>query len=167
MSVPFAAAPVYHLDASGRIWHGHGSEFRVFRTSFAGDTTLEVLLDAQPAPVSKEEIAEWEQGENVKQFRAIGGQIDLGKIPKVKSFFDGLYQSPDGDLWVSVPTAPNEAAFAVFNGEGHYLGRLSAKGVSRSPYLSPVVRNDRLYLAGQDELDVPKVFVFRIEKRKP
>jgi hypothetical protein len=168
MGVPFAPSAVYHLDKRGRIWHGFGSEFRVFRSSVAGDTALEIRLDAQPAPVTKAEVEEWEQGESVKRFRGMGGQLDMSRIPKVKPFYDGLYVSPDGDLWVSVPAAAGEATFAVFNAEGRFLGRLSAKGVTRYPYLpAAVVHNDRLYLVGQDELDVPKVFVFRIEKGRP
>ncbi|HLG05554.1 MAG TPA: 6-bladed beta-propeller [Gemmatimonadales bacterium] len=165
MGVPFAPSPEYYLDATGRIWHGHGSEFRIFRTSFAGDTIMELVVDAQAAPVTDPELAEWEEGQSVKRFRELGGRLDMDRIPKVKPFFDGLYRSPDGHLWVSVPAGADQATFAILDSAGRYLGRLEATGVRRYPYVPPVVRNDRLYVAGSDELDVPKVYVFRIEKR--
>ena len=99
MGVPFAPGPVYHLDRSGHLWHGHGSEFRIFRSTLAGDTVLEVTLDAEQAPVSAEELEEWEAGPGPQQFREMGGELDLGRIPGAKPFFDGLYQDPEGYLW--------------------------------------------------------------------
>jgi len=164
MQVPFTPTPVYQLDPAGRIWHGHGSAPRLVRTGFEGDTTMEVLLDATPAPVTSAEIAEWEAGEFVKQFREAGGRIDLDRIPKVKPFFDGLTVDPAGNLWLSIHAAPMETVFAVVDSGGRYLGRVQASGFRRNSYVPPVVRNDRLYLSGFDELDVPKVYVFRIAK---
>ena len=164
MGVPFAAAPVYHLDSAGNVWHGHGSDFRIVRSSFAGDTIMEIVLDAVPAPVTEAELAEWESGGSVAQFRQMGGRIDLDRIPKVKPFFNGLYLDPERYLWVSVPAGPMETVFAVFDPEGRYLGSLKLDGLRRDTFLQPVVSNGKLYLVGRDELDVQRVYVFRIEK---
>lgn len=164
MGVPFAPEPVYHLDGRGGIWFGHGSEFRVFKTTFAGDTLLEIVLDATPAPVTAAELAEWEAQPFVARFREIGGRIDMDRIPKVKPFFDALYVDPDGYLWVSVPAGPMEMAFALFDGDGRYLGRLQVDGLRRDVYLEPVVRGGRLHVVGRDELDVQRVYVFGIER---
>lgn len=166
MGVPFTARPAYHLDAAGTIWHGHGNAFRVARSTLAGDTIMEIVLDAEPAPVTAAELAEWERSEStsVNRFRAMGGQLDLDRIPKVKPFFDGLYRDPEGYIWASVPAGPQEAVFAVFDSGGRFLGRLQASGFRRNAYVPPVVRNGRLHLAGQDELDVPKIYVFRIAR---
>lgn len=164
MGVPFAPGPARHVDGGGNIWHGQSSEFRIVRSSFGGDTLMEILLDEVATPVTAAELAEWEGGEGVKQFREMGGQLDLSRIPKVKPFFDGLYVDTGGYLWVSVPAAPMEVVFAVFDPEGRYLGRLQADGFERVPFLSPAVRNGRLHLVGRDELDVQRVYVFRIER---
>jgi len=164
MGVPFAPGPVYHLDRSGHLWHGHGSEFRIFRSTLAGDTVLEVTLDAEQAPVSAEELEEWEAGPGPQQFREMGGELDLGRIPGAKPFFDGLYQDPEGYLWASIPTQPSETLFAVMDPEGRYLGKLRIQGVERVEWVEPVVRNGRLYLVGRDELDVQRVHVFRIDR---
>ena len=164
MSVPFAPGPVYHLDSTGSVWYGHGSEFRIVRSSVAGDTIMEIVLDAVPAPVTDAELAEWEAGESVARFREMGGRIDMSRIPKVKPFLNDLYLDPEGYLWVSVPVGPMETLFAVFDPEGRYLGGLQLNALRRDTFLQPVVRNRRLYVVGRDELDVQRVHVFRIER---
>lgn len=163
MAVPFAPGPVYHVDGRGGIWHGHGSEPRIVRSSFDGDTIMEILLDAEATPVDPAELSAWEAGQSVRQFREMGGRLDLSRIPKVKPFFDDLYLDPDGHLWVSVPAPPMEVVFAVLDREGRYLGRLQVSGLNRDTFVPPVVRNRRLYVVGRDELDVQRVHVFRIE----
>ena len=162
--MPFTPSWVYHLDDTGSIWHGHGGDFRIFRSSFAGDTITEIVTEAVPAPVTSEELADWEAGPGVKQFREMGGQLDMGRIPKVKPFFDDIYVDPDGYVWLSVPAGPAETVFAVVDPEGRYLGRLQVDGIKRDGSLSPVVRNGVLYWVGVDELDVQRVYGFRIER---
>jgi hypothetical protein len=163
IGVPFASAAVYHLDGHGGVWHGHGSRFRLVRSTLAGDTTLEILLDAAPTPVTAAEIQEWESDPGIAQLKRMGGRLDRSRIPTTKPFFDGVYTDPDGTLWVSVPGGPAEAVFALFQADGRYLGRLRASGFSRG-LVPPVVRNGRLYLVGQDEMEVQRVYVYRIEK---
>lgn len=164
MPVPFAPGAVYRLDGQGGVWHGHGSEFRLIHSALSGDTIMEILLDAAPAPVTTAEIEEWESRTSVARFREMGGRLDMSRIPRSKPFFDGVYVDPDRHLWVSVPAGPKEAVFAVFDPEGRYLGRLQANGLKRDRFLPPVVRNGRLYLVGRDELDVQRVHVFRIDR---
>jgi hypothetical protein len=164
ISVPFAAEPVYYLDGRGGVWHGHGSEFRITRSSFTGDTLLQIVLDAEPAPVTAEELAEWESGQTISRFREMGGRLDMSRIPNVKSYFDGLHLDPDGYLWVTVLAGPTEMVFAVVDPTGRYLGRLQANGLVRDSFVPPVVRNGRLYVVARDELDVQRVHVFRIER---
>jgi len=164
MGVPFTPSAVYHLDATGRLWFGHGSEFRIFSTSFGGDTLMELIVDGEAGRVTAAELAEWEQGKSIEQFREMGGQLDLDRIPESKPFFDALFLDPDGHLWVSVPARPNETTFAVLDSGGRYLGRLTAPGVRPDRFVTPVVRNGRLYVAGRDDLDVPKIYVYRIAK---
>jgi hypothetical protein len=164
MGVPFAPGAVYHLDGRGGLWFGHGAEFQIVHASLAGDTIAEILLDIEPAPVTEAEVAEWEAGESVTQFRNMGGRLDLERIPKVKPFFDDLYLDPDGYLWVSVPGADMEVMFRIFDPEGRYLGPLRLTGLERDRWVPMVVRGGRLHLIGRDELDVERVYVFEIER---
>jgi 6-bladed beta-propeller len=163
-SVPFAPHPVFHLDGRGSVWHGHGSAFRILRSSLAGDTLAEILLDVEPAPVTAADLADWEASDIVKQFRDLGGRLDLGRIPKVKPYFDDLYVDPEGHLWVSVPGASGGVVFRVFDPDGRYLGPLQLTGLERLRWVPIVVRNGRLHLVGQDELDVQRVYVFEIQR---
>ena len=162
MTIPFTTGPMYHLDPHGSIWLGNGREFRLTRTSMAGDTIMDLVLDAEPTAVTQEDLAEWEKDPGVQRFLEMGGDLDRSRIPAVKPFFEMVYVDPDGNLWASVPSGPEETAFAVFDSAGRYLGRLEANGFKRNVYIPPVVRNDRLYVVGSDNLDVPKVYVFRI-----
>jgi hypothetical protein len=165
MRVPFTPAPHYYLDGKGSIWHGHGSVFRIARSTFAGDTLMEIVLSGEPAPVLPEEIEEWQSSTPlVARFNELGGKLDLGRLPKVKPFIDDLYVDAEGFIWVSLPAGPREIAFAVVDSSGHYLGRVQASGITRDVFVPPVVRNRKLYVVGRDELDVPRVYVYRIER---
>jgi len=164
MGVPHAPSPVYYLDGSGELWHGRGHEFRILRATLAGDTTMEILHEAVAAPVSAEEIAEWQSGSVVQRFREMGGNLDVSRIPETKPFFDDVLVDADGYLWVSVPAPSLEVIFALFDPDGRYLGRLRATGLWRDTYLRPVVRNGRLHVVGRDELDVQRIYVFRVQR---
>lgn len=164
MAVPFAPGSVYHLAGNGDLWHGHGSEFRLFRSTLAGDTLMEILVDAEPVPVTPGEVDEWAAGSGPERFRQLGGELDMDRIPDVKPFFEGLYVDPDGYLWIQVPTDPGRGLLKVVDPDGRYLGSLELEGFELYPWMDPVVRNDRLYLVGHDELDVQYVYVFRIER---
>ncbi len=164
MGVPFAASSVYSLAADGSIWHGHGSEFRIFHSTPRGDPMAEIVLRGEPAPVTDEEIEEWEAGAGPARFRAMGGELDLTRIPRAKPFFSHINVDPDGYLWLTVPAGPSQAVFAVVDPDGRYLGRVKLEGVNLDPFIPPVVRGGRLYLVERDELDVPRVSRFRIER---
>jgi hypothetical protein len=164
MGVPFAPEPFHYLDGDGEVWHGHGAEFRLVRSTLSGDTLMEILLDAEAASVTAAELEEWERGPGVVRFREMGGQLDMNRIPRSKPFLESVYRDPDGHLWVSVPSGSDETVFAILDADGRYLGRQRLEGVRRLRWVPPVVRNGRLYLVGQDELEVPRVHVYRIER---
>ena len=147
------------------IWHGHGDSPHIFRSTFAGDTVLEIVIDWPRAQVLPEELAEWEANSSVTRFREMGGVLDRNRIPKAKPFFDGIFVDPDGYVWLSVPAGPVQTVFAVLDPQGRYLGRLQVDAAERDAFLAPVVRNGRLHFVGKDELDVQRVYGFRIEGR--
>lgn len=162
MGVPFAPAAIYSLDDRGTIWHGHGGEFRIVQTSLAGDTLMEILLDATPIPVAEEELREWEGSAGVTRFRDMGGRLDMDRIPKAHPYFDRITVDPDENIWVSIPGNRGDVRFAVFDPSGRFLGHVTTTGVARETFVRPVIRNGRLYLVGRDELDVQSVHVFEI-----
>jgi len=164
MSVPFTGNPDYHLDGAGGLWHGHGSLPRLYHSAMQGDTLTEIVFGHDPFPVAPEEIAEWETQPSLERFRSLGGQLDMSRIPAVKPYFDGIATDARGNIWLTVPAAPSTPTFAVFDPDGRYLGQLQVSGMTREQYVSHVVRNDRLYFVGRDELDVQRVYVYRIDR---
>lgn len=164
MGVPFAPGVVYHLDARGDLWHGHGSAFRFFRSTLAGDTLMEILVEATPVPVAEEELREWESGPGVTRFREMGGRLDMERIPKNHPFFDRITLDADDNIWVSIPAGRGEVRFAVFDPTGRFLGHVTTTGLARDSFVQPVIRESRLYIVGRDDLDVQSVYVFDIVK---
>jgi hypothetical protein len=67
---------------------------------------------------------------------------------------------------MTVPAAPGVVRFAVIDPDGRYLGELDVHSANRDEYVAPVVRSDRLYFVGRDELDVQRVYVYRIMKSR-
>lgn len=164
MPIPFSPSAIYHLDSRGYVWHGHGSEFRIFQLTLAGDTPMELTLNTTPPPVTEDNREEWLASEIAVLWSSRGWPYDTERIPEVKPFFEEIYVDLEGYLWVSVPADGSEVAFEVFDPTGRHLGRVQAGGFERLSWVPPVVRGGRLYLAGRDELDVERVYVFNIER---
>jgi hypothetical protein len=166
IGVPFAGAPQYYLDGNGGVWHGHGGTPRLYHSTFPGDTLTEIILQTEAATVTPEEIEEWEAQPALERFRTLGGKLDISRIPAMKPYFDGITIDPEGYIWLTVPGAPQRAVFAVLDPDGRYLGQLQLPGVARDAYVPTITRNDRLYFVGSDELDVQRVYVYRIGKSR-
>lgn len=66
-----------------------------------------------------------------------------------------------GHLWASWPAPPMQVRFAVFDSVGRYLGEVGFDGVEQVERLPPIIANDRLHVATQDELGVQRVEVFQ------
>jgi hypothetical protein len=164
IGVPFTARPVYNLQPSGDVWHGHGSSPTVYRTTIAGDTLMEIMLATDAYAVTPAEVSEWESTEAVERFRSMGGKLELERIPTQKPYFDDIMLDPEGHVWLGVPAGANETVFAVIDETGRYLGRLRAEGVLRESFVRPIVRNDRVYWIGRDELDVQRVYAYTIDR---
>lgn len=164
MSIPFTAGPVYHVDDAGTLWHGHGARPRLYRSTLAGDTLLDIQLALTPEPVRQEEIDEWANGEAIERFTSLGGDLDLSLIPENKPYFDAIEVDAEGFVWLARPTTAGATAFVVLDPDGRYLGRIDLPGVERDPYLQPVVRGGRLHFIASDDFGVQRVHVFDIER---
>lgn len=163
MSVPFAGGPKFRLDG-GELWFGHGGKPSIYHATLVGDTLAEILIDTEPVPVTSAEIDAWQGTPGIERYKAMGGKLDLDRIPDVKPYFDDIVRDADGNTWLPAPAAPHVVAFTVLDPDGRYLGQLRIDGVARESYVSPVVRNGRLYFVGRDELDVQRVYVYGIDR---
>lgn len=162
IGVPFAGRVQYCLDGSGGMWMGHGGTQHLYHVTLAGDTLAEVVLSMEAAPVSPEEIEEWQEQPAIDRFKQMGGKLDVGRIPKNKAFFDGITEDDEEYVWLTVPTKPQRVEFAVLDPDGRYLGGLGLDGMNLETYIRPIIQNDHLYFVGRDDLDVQRVYVYRI-----
>lgn len=162
--VPFAARSVTNLDATGDVWFGHGSSAHLYRMTLGGDTLLETVWTGDAYPVTSADLSDWESSRAVEQFKAIGGKLDLERIPTRKPYFDDIILDSEGYVWLGVPAGPAETVFAVIDADGRYLGRLQVEGMVREFFLRPIVRNDHVYWVGRDELGVQRVYVHTIDR---
>lgn len=162
MGVPFAGRPYYYLDGNGGIWFGHGGATHLYHTTLQGDTLAEIILATEPTPVTQDEIDEWLGESMVAEFKSRGGKLDVSRIPSTKPYFDGITIGERGFIWLTVPTPPMQTLFVVLDQDGRYLGQLRIDGTAREQYVPPIVRNDHLYFIGRDDLDVQRVYVYRV-----
>lgn len=164
LSVPYVPRAAWHLSQDGTLWWGFGREYRILKLDLGGDTLASLVgNDQHSTPVSSDDLMEWEQNRSVTSFKERGGVLDIDRIPKTKPFFTHVFVDDERFLWVDISTADRRTAFDIFDERGAFLGRLST-GIRRSPYVKPRFRNGRVYLVGVDELDVPFLHVYRIDR---
>lgn len=160
-SVPFTPGLVTAFDPAGFIWTGVSDDYRLHRTTPEGDTVEVVARAYEPVAVSPAErdsaVARLRE-----QFGGQGG-IDASRIPETKPPFVAASASPDGHLWVLTTAARGDTlrSYDVFDPDGRYLGPVTTPQRIRP---SPHIQGDNVYGYVTDELDVPFVVRWRIEK---
>lgn len=162
VGVPFYPGGTRALDPRGFFWTSGGgtNDYRIARTTFAGDTTLLFESRRPPEPVSAEE-----RDSAISRLREITGQeLDWSRIPAEKPVVQGIFLDASGRPWVRI-TAPGDtlAAWDVFGRDGRYEGT-AVTSLRVAPYRDPVVLGNRLYTVVTDALDVPYVVRARIRE---
>ncbi|MFC1530212.1 6-bladed beta-propeller [Gemmatimonadota bacterium] len=183
--VPFA--PTYHWAISyrGSLVHGYSSEYLIQVESDAGNSTV-IQRDLLPIAVERAERT-WH-----KKFELLGLQVGQDDwdwngppVPRTKPFFQALYPSTDGQIWVlregdghAIPGCASEAEtiremvdnpcwqsswfFEVFDETtGGFLGNVDVpEGFREFP--RPHITSDTFTCAVDDESGAQFVKVFRI-----
>ena len=91
------------------------------------------------------------------------GEWDWSRVPTVKPAVEAIFASAEGNVWVRTPSGGDGALFDVYSGDGEYLGTASVSlGLNLFDRVTPVVRDDLVWLIVTDELDVPYVVRARI-----
>jgi len=158
-SVPWFPRATRMLDPTGEIWSTAlgDPEYRIFRWSPDGDTTLVVETVATAIPVTQAE-----RDSAFDQVRVgiedLGGTItgDASKIPDTKPAIERMFLSQEGALWVRRSSDDGVFHFDVYDRSGRRAGG-AVTTVSFLPYVSPVVRGNEIWGVVTDELDVPYV----------
>lgn len=189
--VPFSPTISWTFSPLGYMVGGLSTEYRIDLFKPDG-TVLRIEKAWTPIPVSSSE-ADTQRKRVTQRFqRQYGSWRWNGPgIPATKPPFKDLVINQEGDIWVSLSTEgipimseaearEEEAAtgrtplrfrepvaFDVFSPDGHYLGPVR---VPRSFRIEPepVIRGDHVWAITRDEMDVPRVVRFRIQKgREP
>ncbi len=131
----------------------------------AADGSLKRILrwHAPPDPITAEERQEWNDQQEVGSESGRRIQLsDFPWLPEHKPFFDRLLADDEGNIWVRTPPPPDPAPerWTVLGSEGRWLGAvLMPDGFG----LNQVARG-RVYGIHRDELGVPTVRAYRLEK---
>lgn len=157
-------------EPDGHIWFAHSREYRVFRRSLEGDTTVSFSLDARAAPLGDRErqVVNREFGHLP---RVLSEYLDA--LPATRPVIHRLLAAGTGHLLVFADVAGEVKGSIVdiFREDGTFLGRsrLPRPLPLGRPGLHPVVhlRGDYLYAAIFDDEDVPQVSRFRLIREKP
>jgi hypothetical protein len=161
--IPYEPAQIWTLDNNdGTLWTGYNGEYRIAHTTFAGDTLLVIERMWEPVKLSDDEqttASEW--------LRNVARGVDTRRvrIPDTKPAFTAIYVDELGYVWVQ-PSQEQRESYAeldIFAPNGAYLGRVSAPDrISlREAFL---VRSGHLYSVVHDDLGVPYVTRYRIDR---
>lgn len=164
----FGGFVVAAADAAGAIWFADSREYRVFRRSLEGDTTLVFELPEEPEPTGESE-RDFIRQRFAERPEIMKGQLEA--LPDTKPVLYGIVPDNAGHVYVFPELAgePGGTIVDVFKDTGVYLGRMELpEAVAVANYGPPTVHvtEDYVYAAVKDEVDVPYVARFRIAKSR-
>ncbi len=164
-AVPLAPQFIQH-PASGRVMvSAWGWDYRIVRTTLAGDTLRVVERTVPPVPIDD---AEWaEIGVAFEEFLATwinepGANCSTRNLarPERKPFVHNIFMAGDGGFWVEA-AHPGGNRFDRFDAEGRVLGSVAAPEYNENTV--PVFVGDHIITIRQDKLDLDHVELWRVE----
>ena len=152
------------LGCRDDIWFASSGEYRVYRSSLAGDTTAVFTLGGvRPAPVD-----EADRDDLRASFERYGAPAllrdYLRALPETKPVIVGLFVDGAGHVFVAPETSRAEAGTVidVFREDGVFLGRVAVPVTVRIDATKAYARGDYLLFAGEDAVGTPYVTRLRI-----
>ncbi|MYA63766.1 MAG: hypothetical protein F4139_03220 [Gemmatimonadetes bacterium] len=165
MRIPFYPGGTSHMDRNGERWFGRMADpgYRIGKHAPGGDTTLIVVTERPPVPVT---AAERDSAiavirENLRE-SGVTTEMDWSRIPDVKPALQSIFTSAEGNVWVAIPNLSGGTDYDVLASDGSYLGTVTAGHLGVYRWLPPVVVGDTFLAVVSDELDVPYVVLARI-----
>lgn len=124
---PYAPTSYLHLDGLGDFWFSDKHQYRLYRRTLSGDTTLSVGLDESPVPVDEEDFAALRRSMRNASPPEIEKWVAALEKTKTKPMFSGFLSDGHGHTYVFPQTisAPAGTAVDVFRHTGQYLGRMA------------------------------------------
>lgn len=161
--VPFSPGLVTVLDPGGYLWLGVTDRSRLARTTLEGDTLLVTEWPVERAPVTaqdREEVLE-----ALEWFTGQGGTVDPRRIPSLKPAFTQVLLADDGHVWVTPGGWMTRGwdRFHVIDPDGRWLGEARADPPVFG-WPTPLIGTDFVLAVTRDEMEVPYVVRYRIER---
>ena len=92
---------------------------------------------------------------------------DWSRVPGIRPAVEDIFETAEGNLWIRTPSSGDGVLFDVYSRDVTYLGTASVSpGLNLFDRVTPVVRDDLVWLIVTDELDVPYVVRARIAPRR-
>lgn len=168
MSVPHYPRAQQVVDPRLAVWSTEPGDpaYRIIRWTPGGDTTL-VIETARPAvPVTQEErdAAIERISESLERY---GPQrLDWSKIPQTKPAITSMFLAGTGDLWVQAATADSLQTYDIYEQDGRHAGT-AVTSLNIYQYVSPAVREERVWAIVTDDFDVQHVVRARLVPAGP
>jgi len=161
--VPFASQNNYATLRNGSILFGGGDRYQFLLTNSGRDTVrifgrLGVPADPVPAAIRDSVFQLYSTN---PQLRAMG--ISESDLPRTYPLWGGVALDGTGHAWVEVGQPASKGYhFDVFNPTGVYLGAVAApfEGLWRASWAG-----DHVAVLDTDENDLPRIRIFRIDRR--
>lgn len=146
------------FDPAGYIWFGWTGDYRLFQRSMSGDTARIIERESRRVPVSHSE-----RERILAEIAEFPFPVDPVLIPTEKPAFNRIVAGENGHLFTNVPGSGDEKGrlIDVFNGDGVYLGRLTAP-VALDWMIPLRITSSHILGVTRDELDVPYVVRLRV-----
>ncbi|HEX7051941.1 MAG TPA: 6-bladed beta-propeller [Longimicrobiales bacterium] len=160
----YGGSIVAAAGADGSIWFADSREYRIYRRSLEGDTTLVFSLPVTAPPLGEAE-REYVRKRWARRPELRAEQLEA--LPETKPIVYGIVPDNAGHIYVFADVAgvPPGTFVDVFRESGEYLGRMALPmPVPLTPGRPPVVHAtlEHLYVVVSDGLDVPYVSRLRI-----
>ena len=170
MMVPFAHRPSWAPRPLGGIVMGEGSQYRLHRIDFDGDTTMTIELARDLVPISQEErdsaLADFQE----RAERFVNAAPERRPSVREHKPAHGSVVVDDRDrIWVrSDPQSGEVYTWDVFDSDGRFIVKVDipeSVGFSRpvSGFSRPVFRDDRMAIGTQAE-GFPVVIVYDLTR---
>lgn len=156
--VPMNNRIVHYIDRESTIWFAEASDYRIFRRTLRGDTTLVFSLDAEPAsiPAENKEViaADWSQVYSASP----------EDVPDMEPIIYRITQDDHGRVFVfpRLEGIISGTVADVFH-DGIFQGRISLPVALDLLWHLPVVSGDRMYGVTTDRTSGRRVVALRIQ----
>lgn len=163
---PLLQPDLVYAVAGDRVLINAGAEYVVRAHGLDGRVHTVITRDLPPVPATAE-LARLEVGDSMRI--RIGTEVcsvPAEKVVEARGYASvvpavrGIVAAPDGGFWVRRGVGRDNPTIDVFAADGEYLGTLP----EGTPFPAAFRGPDEIVTVERDELDLPYVVVYRIER---